>query len=156
MNIHSLSLEHTEELGNFIGGICQAGDIICLGGDLGAGKTTLTQAIARGAGVAVNEYVTSPTFAFMHEYLGRFPIYHMDFYRLDSSDDVIELGLDEYFYAKGLSLIEWFERADDLIPDSRLTIHLSFIDETSRKVELDSINPRWKVHLANIGRQLCG
>lgn len=144
MKIHLASLEETRTFGKRIGTMCRAGDVICLGGDLGAGKTTLAQAIASGAGVAADEYVTSPTFAIMHEYPGRFPLYHMDFYRLGSSSDVIELGLDEYFESDGLTLIEWPDRASDIIPSSRLAIHLSYIDETSRHAVLDSGLPRWR------------
>lgn len=155
MKFYSSSLNETEVLGRLIGAVCRAGDIICLGGDLGTGKTTLTQAIIRGAGVAEDEYITSPTFAIMHEYCGKFPIYHMDFYRLGSSDDVIELGLDEYFHGHGVSLIEWFERATDLIPDSRLTICLSFIDETSRQVEMNSSDQRWQELLEIVGTRFC-
>ena len=151
--IHIASPEETEELGILIGSMCRTGDIICLGGDLGAGKTTLAQAIAQGAGVAAGTYVTSPTFAIMHEYTGKFPIYHMDFYRLRSADDVIELGLDEYFHANGLSLIEWFDRAGDIIPASRLAIQLSFINEASRQVILDGSLPRWKNLPKLVGRR---
>lgn len=150
MKFYSLSLDETEELGRLIGTMCRAGDLVCLGGDLGTGKTTLTQAIVRGAGVAAGEYITSPTFAIMHEYRGRVPIYHMDFYRLGSSDDVIELGLDEYFHGDGLSLIEWFERAHELLPDSRLTINLSFIDETTRQIEMNSSDQRWQELLKTV------
>ena len=155
MKISIASPEKTQELGVLIGSMCQTGDIICLGGDLGAGKTTLAQAIAQGAGVSADEYVTSPTFAIMHEYAGRFAIYHMDFYRLGSADDVIELGLDEYFHLNGLSLIEWYERAGEIIPSSGLTIHLSFIDEVSRHVTIDGSPLRWQNLLKLVGRQFC-
>lgn len=144
VDILSSSLEDTEAFGRLVGSMCGAGDIVCLGGDLGAGKTTLAQAIARGAGVAGDEYVTSPTFAIMHEYHGTIPLYHMDFYRLGSADEVIELGLDEYFFGDGLSLVEWFELADDIIPDSRLSIHLSFIGESARQIHLSSNDKRWQ------------
>lgn len=150
------SPEQTRVLGGRIGSLCEAGDVICLGGELGAGKTTLAQAIARGAGVAADEYVTSPTFAIMHEYHGRVPVYHMDFYRLASSEEVLELGLEAYIMAGGISLIEWFDRAEDIIPASSLIIHLSFIDESSRQMVLHSSLPRWQKHLNRMEPRLAG
>ena len=144
MKILSSSSETTLEFGKKLGSICEPGDVICLAGDLGAGKTTMAQAIAAGAGVDEGEYVTSPTFAILHEHRGRIPIYHMDFYRLGSSEDVVALGLEEYFYGDGLTLVEWCERASDLLPESVLVIHLNFIDDCSREISLHGKSPRWK------------
>ncbi len=144
MKFFSSSPETTSDLGKKLGAICKPGDVICLAGDLGAGKTTMAQAIAAGAGVDHREYVNSPTFAILHEYGGRIPIYHMDFYRLGSSEDVMELGLEDYFYGDGLTLIEWFERAGDLLPESLLIVKLSYIDEFSREISLTSDSPSWQ------------
>ncbi|MBT8355186.1 MAG: tRNA (adenosine(37)-N6)-threonylcarbamoyltransferase complex ATPase subunit type 1 TsaE [Desulfofustis sp.] len=144
MKILSSSLETTIDLGKKLGSICEPGDVICLAGDLGAGKTTMVQAIAAGAGVDHKEYVNSPTFAILHEHHGRIPIYHMDFFRLGSSDDVVELGLEDYFYGDGLTLIEWFERAGDLIPESVLVIELNYMDELTREISLYSASPGWR------------
>lgn len=144
MKILSHSPETTFDLGEKLGSICEPGDVICLAGDLGAGKTTMAQAIAAGAGVDQREYVSSPTFAILHEYGGRIPIYHFDFYRLGSSEDVVELGLEDYFYGDGLTLIEWSERAADLLPESVLNIELSYIDEFSRDISLNSDSPGWQ------------
>jgi tRNA threonylcarbamoyladenosine biosynthesis protein TsaE len=143
MKILSSSPETTFDFGKKLGSICEPGDVICLAGDLGAGKTTMAQAIAAGSGVDESEYVNSPTFAIVHEYSGRIPIYHMDFYRLGSSEDVAELGLEDYFYGNGLTLIEWFERAGDLLPDSVLVIELTYRDESSREISLHSDSPGW-------------
>ena len=144
MKILSSSPETTSVLGRKLGSICKPGDVICLAGDLGAGKTTMVQAIAAGAGVDHREYVNSPTFAILHEYGGPIPIYHMDFYRLGSSEDIVELGLEDYFYGDGLTLIEWFERAADLLPDSVLYVELSYINESSREISLTSDSPSWQ------------
>ena len=149
MKILSSSLETTADLGKKLGSICEPGDVICLAGDLGAGKTTMAQAIAAGAGVDQSEYVSSPTFAILHEYGGRIPIYHMDFYRLGSSEDVVELGLEDYFYGDGLTMIEWFERASDLLPESVLNIELSYINETSREILLHSDSSSWQIKIAD-------
>ena len=127
------SLDETEKFGQLIGSLALAGDVICLDGDLGAGKTTLTQAIARGLDVPSSSYVTSPSFAIMHEYEGRINMYHMDFYRLDDEMEVEDLGFPEYFYKDGLTVIEWPERAGELLPVDRLDIKLTLVDEYSRK-----------------------
>ena len=144
MELVSNSLATTLEVGKKLGSFCEPGDVICLGGELGCGKTTLAQAIAEGAGVDEREYVNSPTFAVLHEYGGRIPIYHMDFYRLGSSDDVLALGLDEYLCGDGLALIEWFERAEEVLPESLLVVHLSFVNTNSRAISLLSTDPRWQ------------
>lgn len=143
MRLISRSLATTLKVGRNLGSMCEPGDVVCLGGDLGAGKTTLVQAIAQGAGVDEDEYVNSPTFAILHEYRGILPLYHMDFYRLGSSEDVLALGLEEYLYGDGLTLIEWYERAEDVMPESALVVLLSYIDETSREISLHSDDPRW-------------
>ena len=140
----SRSPDQTRRVGLRLGALLKTGDLICLDGDLGSGKTTLAQAIAEGAGVDEREYVNSPTFAVLHEYGGRIPIYHMDFYRLGSSEDVLALGLDEYLYGDGLALIEWFERAEDVLPESVLVVHLSFVNTNSRAISLHSSDHRWQ------------
>ena len=149
MNIISPSPEITFDLGKKLGSICEPGDVICLAGNLGAGKTTMAKAIAAGAGVDQKEYVNSPTFAILHEYEGRIPIYHMDFYRLGSSEDVVELGLEDYFYGDGLTLIEWFERAGDLVPKSVLILELRYMNESSRELSLNSESPSWQRKIAD-------
>ena len=124
----------TEKLGNILGVTCIPGDILCLNGDLGAGKTTLTQAIARGLKIPSEQYVTSPSYAIMHDYKGTIPLYHMDFYRLHSSDDVIELGFEEYFYLDGITVIEWSERAFDILPVARISLEIMVQDNGTRSV----------------------
>ena len=89
-------------------------DVIALTGDLGAGKTTLIQGIAAGAGV--KDYVTSPTFIIINEYQGKLPFYHVDLYRLDNIEQIEELGIEEYFNKGGICVIEWAEKLDGLLP----------------------------------------
>lgn len=134
------NLDDTEKLGNVIGRATEPGDIICLNGDLGAGKTTLTQAIARGLNVPSRSYVTSPSFAIMHEYTGIIPLYHMDFYRLSDSSDVIDLGFEEYFYLDGLTVIEWAERAADILPEERVSIDIKLNNDEIRTVSFSTAN----------------
>lgn len=129
-------IEDTERLGRLLGERAEPGDIICLDGDLGAGKTALAQAIGRGLDVPENCYVTSPSFAILHEYEGRVPMYHMDFYRLQGSDEVEDLGFEEYFYLAGLTVIEWSKRAEEILPRERLSIQMLLNSDLSRSVTL--------------------
>ena len=112
------------------------GDVICLDGDLGAGKTTLTQAIGRGLGVDKNCYITSPSFAILHTYEGRLPMYHMDFYRLQGAEDVEDLGFQEYFYLDGVTVIEWASRALEILPRERMSLVIGLRDTLVRTVTL--------------------
>jgi tRNA threonylcarbamoyladenosine biosynthesis protein TsaE len=129
------SLEQTECFGIRLGELAQPGDIYTLTGPLGAGKTTLTQGIGHGLGVPKERYITSPTFSLLHEYPGRIPLYHMDLYRI-SSEELYELGFEDYLYGEGLTVIEWPDRLESLMPEDRLEIILDFSSESSRTVQL--------------------
>ncbi len=151
--MHSLelsSLERTEALGSVLGNIVEPGDVITLEGPLGAGKTALTQAIARGLGVEPRIYVTSPTFSLLHEYIGRIPLYHMDLYRLADEGEVESLGFAEYFYGNGLTVIEWPERLGYLMPTERLHIELAISGENSRSANLTGYGQLWEKKVAEI------
>jgi len=101
------------------------GSVIALIGGLGAGKTTLTKAIAEGLGIY--DIITSPTFAIIQEYKGgRLPLYHFDVYRLSSSADMYDLGYEEYFFGEGVTVVEWADLVGDLIPADAITIRISF------------------------------
>jgi tRNA threonylcarbamoyladenosine biosynthesis protein TsaE len=129
------SLEATARLGQRLGEIAEAGDIITLAGSLGAGKTTLTQSIGQGLKVPAECYITSPTFSLLHEYPGRLPLYHMDLYRL-SCQEIIDLGFEDYLYDDGLSVVEWPDRLDEIMPRDRLQIELEMTAETTRTARL--------------------
>ena len=121
-------------LGRLLGEMALPGDVICLDGDMGTGKTTLTQAIATGLHVPSTYYVTSPSFAIFHEYPGRIPLYHMDFYRLHDSSEIGDLGLEEYFFLAGVTVIEWAERGKDILPENHLHLWLKNDGEGGRTV----------------------
>lgn len=129
----------TQQFAGLLGSVVTAGDVICLDGDLGAGKTTFTQGFARGLLVSKEYYVSSPSFAIMHEYPGRIPLYHFDFYRLGSSEEIIDLGLEDFFYGNGVSVIEWSQKGIDNIPEDCLEIQIEIRGETSR-----TLTCRWK------------
>lgn len=138
------SLEETERLGVQLGRISRPGDVIFLFGQLGAGKTTLTQFIARGVEVPAEYYVTSPSFSLLHEYPGRIPLYHIDCYRLTGEDDVEESGLMDYIVADGLSVVEWPDRLGSLVPDDRLDVEIRLAENDDRVVILTPHGERWQ------------
>ena len=131
--IDTNSPEETRELGRKIGKLALPGDIYLLVGQLGAGKTCLTQGIAWGLGI--EEYTLSPSFVIMRELHGRLPLYHMDFYRLDNINEIADLGLDDYLYSRGVCVIEWAEKGMDILPDDHLLVKISYISDNSRSFE---------------------
>src|SRR5688500_15515044 len=106
MIVRTSSPEETMELGAKLGALARPGWVVGLSGDLGAGKTTFVKGVARGLG-ADPAGVTSPTFTFLHVYEGRIPVYHLDLYRLETADQVRDLGVDEFIGGNGLALVEW-------------------------------------------------
>ncbi len=152
IRIQLYTLSDTEKLGRLLGRRAVPGDVICLDGDLGAGKTALAQAIARGLEVPDSCYVTSPSFALLHEYPGRLPMYHMDFYRLQDVGEVEDLGLDEYFYLHGLTVIEWSGRAIEILPGERLALTIVPNEDLSRTITLQG-NSRYADLLLHISRE---
>lgn len=108
--LQSTSPETTRALGERLGRLLQPGDVVLLSGNLGAGKTALTQGIARGLGVTGP--VSSPTFTILKEYEGRIPLYHFDLYRIEDPDELEALGFGDYFYGDGVSVVEWAERGE--------------------------------------------
>ena len=127
----------TQALGRAEGARCAAGDVVALCGDLGAGKTQFVKGLVAGLG-ATSE-VTSPTFTLIHEYDGgRLPVYHFDFYRLDSAAEAIALGLDEYLDGTGVSVIEWADKFPDLLPAGTRWFRLVHRADGTREIASDS------------------
>ena len=124
--------EETQALGEQLGKTLEPGDVIALIGDLGAGKTCLTQGIARGIGIAPDEVVSSPSYILINEYNGTIPIYHIDLYRLESAAEIAELGLMEYIEGNGICVIEWAERMADALPMRCVRIDIRWEDENVR------------------------
>ena len=125
----------TEAIGAALGKILPAGTVIAYRGDLGAGKTAFTRGLARGLGYA--EPVTSPTYTIVNEYLGgRLPLFHFDMYRLASSDDLWDIGWEDYLDRNGVCAVEWSENVEDALENAILvTIHKT--GETSRRIEIE-------------------
>lgn len=148
---HLKTVEESSRFGRALGEESQSGDLLCLDGDLGAGKTTLSQSIAKGLQVPDDIYVTSPSFAIFHEYIGgRIPMYHMDFYRLQDSVEVEDMGFDEYFYLSGLTVVEWSMRAEDIMPEKSLFCLIEIAEDDSRKVTCSFNDPSWEGRLSSI------
>ncbi len=139
MKICTDSFEETIALGEELGKLLGPGDVVAMYGGLGAGKTTMTKGIARGAGV--ESEVHSPTFTLIHEHVGRVPFYHIDLYRLAGDVDTSMLGIDEYIYGEGIVVIEWPDRAPGALPPERLEIRLR-ADEDRREIEFIATSER--------------
>jgi tRNA threonylcarbamoyladenosine biosynthesis protein TsaE len=126
--------EKTKDIGYKLGKLLDKKSILCLIGDLGAGKTTLTQSIAKG--LEVDDYITSPTFTIVNEYEGRVPLYHYDVYRIGSSDEMYDIGFDEYINSDGVCIIEWANLIEDILPDEYLYIDIKY-KENGREMILN-------------------
>jgi tRNA threonylcarbamoyladenosine biosynthesis protein TsaE len=123
IEIRTYSVEETAELGKKLGSLLQKGDVICLGGDLGTGKTAFTGGIA--ATLGVDGYITSPTFTIVNEYKGRIPLYHFDVYRIADSEEMFEIGFEEYLEGGGVVVIEWAERISEVIPEEHIRVEIA-------------------------------
>lgn len=132
MEIKLKNLQETKLFGIKLGKLLKAGDILCLNGDLGAGKTTLTKSI--GLGLEVQGYITSPTFNLINEYDGRLKMYHFDVYRLNNVDDLYDLGFDEYFYGDGVCIIEWADKIEGVIPKERIVLDIENGDDIHERI----------------------
>lgn len=140
--LQAASLYETEQLAAWLGTQAWAGMVMALDGDLGAGKTTFSKALA--ASLGVKEIVSSPTFTIIKEYEGQtLPFYHMDVYRL-SMEEADELGLDEYFYGQGVTVVEWASLIEELLPEQYLAIEIETIDEQQRQVQLQAYGDKYE------------
>jgi len=135
-SIRSYSPKDTHKIGRRIGTKAQSGDVLLLVGDLGAGKTTLTQGILWGLGGT--EYARSPTFVLVNEYPARLTMYHMDLYRLNSIEEIEDLGLDDYLYGNDLCVVEWADKAPGYFPVNHAVVQLEVIDDQTRRVTVSS------------------
>jgi hydrolase, P-loop family len=120
MEYLSHSPEETEQLGEQLGRTLRPGSVVAYRGDLGMGKTAFTRGLARGLGCTCR--VTSPTFTIVNEYSGALPLFHFDMYRLDSSDELFDIGWEDYLSRGGVCAVEWSERVEDALPDDTLWV----------------------------------
>ena len=138
------TVEETNKIGELVGALVNSGDIICLIGDLGTGKTHLTKGIAKG--LHIEDHITSPTFTIVNEYTGRLKLYHFDVYRVNDPDEIAAIGFDEYIFSDGVSIIEWANYIEELIPPNNLTITIEKLPEFGvnyRKIKFKYLDKRY-------------
>lgn len=135
------SPEETQNLGETFGKTLKPGDVVALIGDLGTGKTCLTQGIARGIGIAAGEVVSSPSYILINEYNGKIPIYHIDLYRLENMVEIADLGIGEYIDSDGVCIIEWAERMEEDLPETCIRIYITWEDENTRIIKIQHSIP---------------
>ena len=140
VSLKTSTVEETRILAFQIAQYARSGDIYCLEGALGAGKTVFAQGFARGLGI--EDVITSPTFPIIQQYEHDPPLYHIDFYRLSGIDDLLEMGADEVFLGSGISLIEWPDRAIGLLPADVITVHIDIAGGDERLVNISADSGR--------------
>jgi tRNA threonylcarbamoyladenosine biosynthesis protein TsaE len=145
--------EQTWRIGELLGARLNPGDTLCLYGDLGSGKTNFAYGIARGLNVQ-DRYITSPTFTFVNEYRGRVPFYHIDLYRLNDPGELENIGFKEYIESDGVTVIEWAEKAEDELPEDRMSVYLSYADEKSRELGFLAEGERYRKLLEELRQDL--
>ncbi len=135
LSIVTQNYEETQKLGEELGRRLPPGSVVALTGQLGSGKTTLVQGIGKGLGI--RPLIKSPSFVIIHEYSGSVPLYHFDLYRIAHQEEIVFLGYEDYFYQKkGIVVIEWAEKIEDLLPAEYLKIELEIVDLSKRKIGL--------------------
>jgi tRNA threonylcarbamoyladenosine biosynthesis protein TsaE len=139
-NFETYSSEETTKLGEKFSSRLQSGDIVALCGELGAGKTSFVQGICKGLGI--HEHVASPTFTIVNEYnSGKLIVYHFDFYRMKSTNELREIGFEEYLNGNGICLIEWADRIQEFLPAKRFDVKLELgVDYNTRRIEIEEIS----------------
>lgn len=137
MKIKTYSAEETIKLGEKLSERFKKGDIIAFYGELGSGKTTLIKGIVSGLGY--QRPVKSPSFIIMAIYQSKMPIYHIDLYRITDEEEIDNLGLFEYLYSEGISLIEWAEKIEKFLPEKRINIKIKIINKSEREIEIENM-----------------
>jgi len=145
----SVSPAETVAIGARLGRLAAAGDLVCLWGDLGAGKTQLTKGIVRGLGIDATE--NSPTFVLMSEYRGRLPLFHVDLYRLADAADALAGGVVDERQVDGLTVVEWPDRMGIVLPAGRLDVRISGTGDEPRTIELVAGSPPYRRYLEAAG-----
>jgi tRNA threonylcarbamoyladenosine biosynthesis protein TsaE len=140
-DIRTETADRTRDLGEALASLLRPRDTVMLTGDLGAGKTTLVQGIGRGLGVV--DHVASPTFTLVREYSGRLDVAHVDVYRLERVQDVVDLGLDELGGPDRVLIVEWGDAVEDLLPDDRLRVELTSSDDEIRGIRVGAQGSSW-------------
>jgi len=155
IGLTSHSAQQTQQFGVLFAPLLRSGDVVCLVGSLGAGKTCLTQGIGRGLGITAP--ITSPTFVIVHEYdLPERPyqLFHIDLYRIESTAEACATGLEDYFFGDGVCVIEWADRIVDILPDDRLWVTMHYLDDSQRQLSLRALGQRHSELLRQLAASL--
>src|SRR3989338_1082805 len=137
----SKSRDETVKLGARLATLLKSGDIICLFGDLGSGKTTFTKGIAEGLKIDPDR-VSSPSFTLLNEYEGRLALFHLDLYRLEKLEEILAVGYEEYFYGDGVCVVEWAQRLGNLLPENHLHVHFFNKESDERLIRFSAYGER--------------
>ena len=129
--------EDTIKIGKRIGKKLKKGDIICLEGSLGAGKTTLVKGI--GLALGIHEEITSPTFTIVSSYSGIYDLFHIDLYRIEQLDELDDIGIDDFLYGNGIVVIEWGEKMESLLPEDIIKINIKIQEAYSREIRISGL-----------------
>lgn len=157
LTLKAYSPQKTVDAGKSLGEILKPGDVVCLTGNLGAGKTAFTRGIARALGI--KDHITSPTFTIVNEYEAGIPLYHFDVYRVSSSDDMFEIGFEEYLYGDGVTVIEWADMIKDILPEEYIKVNID-IDKKSpdgngRIICIDFKGKRYQGYEESLQKKIC-
>ena len=150
VTVETNSPSETKALGKKIGRNLKSGDIIALIGELGAGKTCLVQGLVLELGVNPRDYVASPSFVLVKEYHGCLPVYHIDLFRIKNTEELESLGWEEYLYGEGVSIIEWAERAEKLMPPEYLRIELGILGTERRRIRVKAFGEHYQALLRRL------
>ncbi len=151
ISLETQSADETRRLGERLADLLEPGDIVLLTGDLGAGKTTLVQGVARG--LEIHEQITSPTFVIVREYRGRMSLYHVDAYRLENPAELSELGYEKFWHLPGAVFVEWGEKVMRFFEPDLLRVNLLLGNgDDERRVSLCPVGDRWREKLARLER----
>ena len=155
LQLHSTSASETREIASLLACLLRAGDLVCLEGELGAGKTCFAQGLGRGLGVRGR--MISPTFTLIREYATALPsvqLYHVDLYRVQSDAEALALGIEDYLYGDGICVVEWADRIPDLLPSERVWVALDHIGESERVLQMVATGSHHERALGRLARIL--
>lgn len=144
----------TIKLGSLIGSLLKAGDVVALMGQLGTGKTHMVKGIVEGQGISDGKIVTSPSYVLIKQYKGNLPIYHFDAYRMESPDEMYDIGCIDFFWSDGISIIEWADKVIECLPDEIIKITIKTINKISRDIHVSYKGERYKDFMKELEREL--
>ncbi len=147
-------VEETIKLGSLIGSLLKAGDVVALMGQLGTGKTHMVKGIVEGQGINDGKIVTSPSYVLIKQYKGSLPIYHFDAYRMESPDEMYDIGCIDFFWSDGISIIEWADKVIECLPDEIIKITINTINQKSRDIHISYKGKRYKDFMKELEREL--